>query len=155
MALISCEDCGHQVSDLATTCPQCARPLEVVAERLGAGRTPKPSSRPPATGTELPRETIRWQNELRRARSSAAGEAKRCARCGQNVALDAFRMKSAAGYLCAECQDADFDLGLRARARVRKLVMAFAVLVTGVALLTTLLYVANNVSWGKATRTTK
>jgi len=27
MALITCPDCGREVSDQATACPQCARPL--------------------------------------------------------------------------------------------------------------------------------
>ena len=27
VALIRCEDCGHQVSDQAPTCPQCGRPI--------------------------------------------------------------------------------------------------------------------------------
>lgn len=27
MALINCPDCGHKVSDSATACPSCARPM--------------------------------------------------------------------------------------------------------------------------------
>lgn len=31
MALIHCPDCGREVSDAATACPQCARPIRVTA----------------------------------------------------------------------------------------------------------------------------
>ena len=33
MALISCKDCGHKVSDRAPTCPQCGRPIAPREER--------------------------------------------------------------------------------------------------------------------------
>ena len=34
-ALAPCPDCGHQVSQLAETCPSCARPLRKPAPREG------------------------------------------------------------------------------------------------------------------------
>ena len=33
--LVSCPDCGHQVSRAAETCPSCARPLRKAAPREG------------------------------------------------------------------------------------------------------------------------
>lgn len=37
MALITCPDCGQQVSDQAAACPQCARPLGQSVASLGRG----------------------------------------------------------------------------------------------------------------------
>lgn len=32
MSLVTCEDCGHQVSDKAAACPQCGRPMAPVVQ---------------------------------------------------------------------------------------------------------------------------
>jgi hypothetical protein len=34
MALINCPDCGHQVSDSATACPSCARPITAAPDHI-------------------------------------------------------------------------------------------------------------------------
>lgn len=45
MALISCRECGHDVSSLAATCPNCGAPTAVTV-LPGPGAAPKPPSPP-------------------------------------------------------------------------------------------------------------
>lgn len=36
MALVTCKDCGHQISDMADKCPRCGRPgeLKMISDRF-------------------------------------------------------------------------------------------------------------------------
>lgn len=42
MGLVKCLDCGHDVSDLAPACPQCARPMRDAEKPLTIEQTSKP-----------------------------------------------------------------------------------------------------------------
>lgn len=41
MGLVKCPDCGHDVSDLAPACPQCARPMQGADKPVTIERTSK------------------------------------------------------------------------------------------------------------------
>ena len=42
MGLVICPDCGHEISDLAPACPQCARPMRVDDSPVTIEQTSKP-----------------------------------------------------------------------------------------------------------------
>ncbi len=44
MALISCPECGRQVSEKATACPQCAHPMSVAAPTTKESKSPEPAA---------------------------------------------------------------------------------------------------------------
>src|SRR5262245_22674447 len=55
MALISCSECGHKVSDKAAACPSCGNPLgDSVAEPVLSGRR----SRSAQLATQVPVQTV-------------------------------------------------------------------------------------------------
>lgn len=123
MALIRCPDCGHQVSDLAEACPQCARPV-------GTFPTPE-AARPPPPAEKLERAlpSVDAGMLAREKQSQVTGKTdgvtKVCVECGEDVTHDMFRTKSDEGYLCAECQDEELDRAWHARQRLQSWVKAF------------------------------
>lgn len=42
MGLVKCPDCGHDVSDIAAACPQCARPMQGADSPVTIEQTSKP-----------------------------------------------------------------------------------------------------------------
>jgi hypothetical protein len=58
MALVSCEDCGHQVSSEASACPQCGRPMrapQVPPAMWPPPQKPKAAGAPPSGGNSQPK----------------------------------------------------------------------------------------------------
>ena len=131
MALIRCPDCGHQVSDLAAACPECARPVgtfsEAKVEATEQVQKPEPGLAFPSVD---PGMMARGKQLLVTGKTD--GVAKVCIECGEDVTHDMFRTKSDDGYLCAECQDEELDRSWHTKERLRKWVRAvFLVFVVG------------------------
>jgi len=55
MALVSCPDCGHQISTIATACPQCGRASQLPSP---VGPPPSPPPRPSQSLAEQPPNTL-------------------------------------------------------------------------------------------------
>ncbi|HEX7602549.1 MAG TPA: hypothetical protein VF316_13125, partial [Polyangiaceae bacterium] len=123
-ALIRCPDCGHQVSDLAPACPQCARPVgtfpvpEVAHAPVAA--KPQESVRPSVLDAGM----LAREKQIQ-VTGKTDGVSKVCVECGEDVTHDMFRTKSDDGYLCAECQDEELDRAWHARQRLQNWVKAF------------------------------
>lgn len=133
MALISCPDCGRQVSDLAHACPQCARPIAETLERAPERRVAR-SERPDDAGDGLD-PGILARRHRDRVGAQQPGVIKRCITCGRDVTQDLFRQKTKVGYVCAECQDKEIDRYVAWRNRWGRVVwITVAVVVAGAAI---------------------
>lgn len=130
MALISCPDCGRQVSDLAYACPQCARPIaETINHR--PERVVRDARADEAGDGVEPGILARRHRDRIGAR--APGVVKACVTCGRDVTEDLFRAKTKTGYVCAECQDKEIDRYVAWRNRWGKVVW-IVVVVAGVSI---------------------
>ena len=130
MALISCPDCGRQVSSLAKACPDCARPIaddvEVRALERRRARDHEEHAEPGDVGEKVnPGELARQHRD--RVGVRAPGVEKKCVRCGRDVSEDLFRAKDERGYTCADCQDAAIGETVEARARWSRVLWAVLV----------------------------
>ena len=89
MALIRCADCDHQVSDLATACPQCAWPVSARRAARAEGEE-EPKARPAVEpNPELDRAMLALREQLRTVLAAPPSAApKYCRRCKADVSRD-------------------------------------------------------------------
>jgi hypothetical protein len=131
MALITCPDCKRAVSSLAVACPSCARPIasdptlaavpsrdEPVVPLPLKEREGEPSIDPGALARQY-RERVTARTE---------GVDKTCLRCKKDVTEDIFRVKSARGYMCGDCQDAEIEARMTAQERSRRMIFGTLIL---------------------------
>lgn len=73
MALITCSECGREISDTAAACPGCGAPMEVAARKQ-----PQPAA-PPAAGAPIP---AAWQSPPPQPSVATPGPAPKRLRTG-------------------------------------------------------------------------
>lgn len=144
MAIINCMECGHKVSDAASACPACARPI-VPHERTASREFPPPlegGARRTRPGSTLsPRVLASLREGVSAARALVQNDSpgsKRCIVCREDVTRDQFRAKRGDTYICMDCQDDEQSQLLQRAARWKAFRVAALVFIA-LSLLTTMI----------------